>query len=62
MKKTYHVKLDPSTVYGKDVKIEAESMSEAVKIAEAEHCSKEQVEVSFSPSWVEPKPEDAEEG
>ena len=57
----YHVKLEPSTVYDKDVVIEAESMSEAVEIARNRHCGKEQVEVSYRPEWVEPRPADADE-
>lgn len=61
MKKTYHVKLEPSTVWGKDVEVEAESMSEAVKIAKEKLCGKEQVEVSYHPTCVQPKPEDADE-
>ena len=59
--KTYHVKLEASAVYGKDVEIEAESMSEAVEIARNRHCGKEQVEISYSPKCVEPKPDDAGE-
>ena len=56
----YHVSLKPTTVYGKDVVVEAESMSEAVKIARANHCGKEQVEVSYMAEWVEPRPPEAD--
>jgi len=57
----YHVKLEPSTIYGKDVEVEADSMAEAVKWAREIYCSKEQVEVSYHPTCVEPRPEDAGE-
>lgn len=61
-KKIYVVNLQPSTVYAKSVEIEAESMDEAIKLAQANHCGKEMVEVSYSANWIQPKPEDAEEG
>ena len=59
--KKYHVKLEPSSVYGRDVEVEASSMDEAVKIAKQIHCGKEQVEVSYHPTCVEPRPDDADE-
>jgi hypothetical protein len=59
--KTYRVHLEPSSVYGKNVDIEAESMDEAIKIAREKHCGKEMVEVSYHPDWLQPKPEDADE-
>ena len=62
MKKTYIVGLKPTTVHGKDVEIEAESMDEAIKIAAELHCGKEQVEISYDPVALSVKPDDAEEG
>jgi len=57
----YHVHLEPSTVYGKSVDIEADSMDEAIRIAREKHCGKESVEISYRPDWLQSKPEDADE-
>jgi len=59
--KTYHVKLEPSTVHGWDIEVEAESMSDAIKIAKERHCDPRQVEVTVRPEWLQPKPDDAGE-
>ena len=39
-----------------DIEVEAESLSDAVKVAQAQHCAPRQVEVTPRPTWVEPIP------
>jgi len=41
-----------------DVDIEAETIEEAVKIAREKHCEPRMVEVTPTPTWVEPYPEE----
>jgi hypothetical protein len=57
----YHIYLKPSTVYGKSVEVEANSMDEAIKIARVKHCNEEKVAVSYHPEGLQPKPADAGE-
>jgi hypothetical protein len=61
MKKTFRVHLKPTTVYGKTVEIEAESMDEAIKVARDLHCDETTAKVSYNPDWLQTKPEDADE-
>lgn len=45
-----------------DVTIEADTIEQAVKIAQEQHCAPRQVTVTPRPTWVEPYRDDMEEG
>lgn len=45
-----------------DVDIEAETIEEAVKIAQEKHCEPRQVTITPRPTWAEPYRDDMEEG
>ena len=57
----YHVQIE-ARGFAFEVVVTAESMSEAVKIVREFHCEKRTVEITPTPTWVEPAPENPEEG